>query len=229
MYIESGDVARSVEHRRDAPMDELEPAGLEGTDEHIRLSSVLVSGLVERGDLLFATRHSRGAHEVADRVGSSRARGSVYWNAAAVAQSAVGVLDAIRLTDRAVALLGEQEESRDLPRLRMHYAWVLLNNRRSLAPAEALDQLDRAAADPSLAGSRLDLGIGGHAPWPRVPAAGPGRRRRGACRRAPCSCSGRPCTSSGSPPCSSSGDVGATQLTWTWPWSRTRRPSGSWP
>ena len=33
----------------------------------------------------------------------------------------------MRLTDRAVALLGEQEESRDLPRLRMHYAWVLLN------------------------------------------------------------------------------------------------------
>ncbi len=36
---------------------EIEAAGLEGTDEHIRLSSVLVSALMERGDMVFATRH----------------------------------------------------------------------------------------------------------------------------------------------------------------------------
>jgi tetratricopeptide (TPR) repeat protein len=68
------------------------------------------------------------------------------------------VADAIRLTDRAVAMLGEQEESRDLPRLRMHYAWVLLNHPDPRA-AEALRQLDRAEAEDGLAGSQLDRGI----------------------------------------------------------------------
>ena len=156
MYIESGDVARSADTAEIAAK-EIEAAGLEGTDEHIRLSSVLVSALIERGDLLHATRRVEQLIEVADRVGSSRARGSVYWNAAAVAQGRGRLRDAVRLTDRAVALLGEQEESRDLPRLRMHYAWVLLNQTVPRAE-EALDQLDRASADPSLAGSRLDLG-----------------------------------------------------------------------
>jgi len=157
MYIESGDIARSVDVAHQA-VAEMTAAGLEGTDEHIRLSSVLVSSLIERGDLAYATRRVEELIEVADQVGSSRARGSVYWNAAAVAQARGRVDDALRLTDRAVALLGEQEESRDLPRLRMHYAWVLLNHPTPRA-AEALRQLDLAESDPALLGSRLDLGF----------------------------------------------------------------------
>ena len=156
MYIESGDIARSAETAQLA-VKEIETAGLTGTDEHIRLGSVHVWALVERGDLLFATRCVEELIEVADRVGSSRARGSVYWNAANVAHERGRVLDAVRLTDRAVALLGEQEESRDLPRLRMNYCWLLLNHPAPLA-SEALRQLDWAEADPALAGSQLDLG-----------------------------------------------------------------------
>ena len=133
---------------------------------------------------------------------SSRARGSVYWNAAAVAQGRGRLQDAVRLTDRAVALLGEQEESRDLPRLRIHYAWVLLNQAVPRAD-EALDQLDRASADPALAGSRLDLGTAAtmrgraYLLLGRVDDAAERPQR-------PCSSSGRPCTSSGCPPCWSS-------------------------
>ncbi len=157
MYIESGDIARSVDTSQQA-MQEVQAAGLEGTDEHLRLGSVLVSGLVERGDLVYATRHIEDLMAVADRVGSARARGSVYWNAGAVAHERGRVQEAIRLTDRAVALLGEETQSRDLPRLRMHYAWLLINNETPYA-ADALDQLARAEADTALAGSRLDLGL----------------------------------------------------------------------
>ena len=68
MYIESGDVARSADTAERAAK-EIEAAGLEGTDEHIRLRSTLVSALIERGDLLHATRRVEQLIEVADRVG----------------------------------------------------------------------------------------------------------------------------------------------------------------
>jgi tetratricopeptide (TPR) repeat protein len=55
-------------------------------------------------------------------------------------------------------MLGEQEDSRDLPRLRMHYAWLLLNHPEPHA-VEALRQLDRAQANDALVGSTLDLGM----------------------------------------------------------------------
>ena len=63
-----------------------------------------------------------------------------------------------RLTDRAAALLSEEEESSDLPRLRLHYAWLLLHHAYPDAVA-ALAQLDRADTHPSVRGSKLDQGI----------------------------------------------------------------------
>lgn len=157
MYLESGDVAQALDVVRHA-MSSVEGAGLQGTDEHLRLGAALASCLIERGDLLAAARQMDGLISVADRFGSSRARGSVYWNAATVAHERGRVADAIRLTDRAVALFSDQENSRDLPRLRLEYAFLLLNQERP-QPVEALDQLDRAESDPALAGSQLDLGI----------------------------------------------------------------------
>ncbi len=157
MHVEAGDLTTAVDVGRVA-VKELESAGLEGTDEHIRLGAVYVWACYERGDLLSATRKVEELIKVADRVGSTRARGSIYWNAAIVAHGRGRIADALRLTDRAVALLGEQEEHRDLPRLRMHYAWLLLHQDAPQAK-EALEQLDRAVDHPALAGSQMDLGL----------------------------------------------------------------------
>ena len=154
MYIESGDIARSIEVAQQAIL-EVEAAGLEGTDDHLRLGATYVWALIESGDLLFAARRVQDFVAVAERLGSSRARGSIYWNAALVAHERGRVSDALRLTERALALLGEQEESRDVPRLRLNYAWLLLNHKTPHA-TEALRQLDRAELE--LAGSKLDLG-----------------------------------------------------------------------
>jgi tetratricopeptide (TPR) repeat protein len=156
MYVESGDVSRAVETSQRA-VREVEAAGLQGTDEHLRLGAAQVSALLERGDLLFASHYAGQLIEVADRLGSARARGSVYWNAAVAAHERGRFADAIRLTDRAVALIGEQDGGLDLPRLRLHYAWLLLNQAIP-APQEALEQLDRAERDPVVSGSKLDLG-----------------------------------------------------------------------
>ncbi len=157
MYIESGDTGRAADSAESA-VAAVEAAGLTGSDEHIRLSSVLIFALVERGDLMYASLRAEELIEVADRVGSSRARGSVYWNAAIVAHERGRVADALRLSDRATAVFSEDEGSRDMPRLRINYAWTLLELPEP-RPADALAQLDLTEADPAMAGATLDLGV----------------------------------------------------------------------
>lgn len=157
MYLESGDTERGVSVGENA-LAETEAAGLEGTDEHLRLGATCVWAIYERGDLLHATSRVQRLIRVADRVGTSRARGSVYWNASMVAHGRGRLDDALRLSDRALAMLGEDEASRDLPRLRLHYAWLLLHRDQPLF-AEALEQLDRAETDTALLGSRVDIGL----------------------------------------------------------------------
>jgi tetratricopeptide (TPR) repeat protein len=156
MYLEFGDVSRAVEVAQSA-LSKIETAGLSGTDEHIRLGATLVAAASERGDRLYATHRIEALIRIADRHSTTRARGSVYWNAGVIAHRRGRQDDAIRLTDRAVALLGEQEDSRDLPRLRMHYAWLLIHADEP-SPDEALHQLELAEADSSLLGSQLDRG-----------------------------------------------------------------------
>ncbi len=157
MYIESGDTGRAADSA-EAAVSAVEAAGLTGSEEHLRLCSVLIFALVERGDLMYATLRAEELIEVAESTGSSTARGAVYWNAAAVAHERGRVTDALRLTDRAVALLGDQEANRDLPRLRLNYAWIMLELPEP-RPADALAQLDLTEADPAMAGATLDLGV----------------------------------------------------------------------
>jgi transcriptional regulator with XRE-family HTH domain len=157
MLTQSGDIEAAASIAEQA-LARVEEAGLVGTDEHIRLGATYVFVLQERGDLVLATRHVEELISVADRMGSLRGRGSVYWNAAILAQTRGRVSDAIRLTDRAVALLGEQSESTDLPRLRLHYAWLLLHQTMPQA-SEALGQLERAERDAAVSGSALEMGV----------------------------------------------------------------------
>jgi len=155
MLFESGDINAAVDFGRDC-MAEIEKAGLAGSDEHLRLGSTYMFTLFSRGDTLSATEVVENLIKVADRVGTSRARGSVYWNAAIVAHRRGSVDEALRLTDRAVVLLGDEEDSRDLPRLRMNYAWLLLHQETPDA-IRALAELNRA--ESALRGSKLEMGV----------------------------------------------------------------------
>jgi transcriptional regulator with XRE-family HTH domain len=156
MYVEVGESERAVLVAEHA-MAEVERAGLEGTDEHIRLGATLVWACYERGDLLYATRRVEHLIKIADRVGTSRARGSIYWNASMVAHGRGRIGDALQLSERALALIGETDSPRDLSLLRLHYAWLLLHRDAPMA-VEALEQLARAESDPSMIGARMDLG-----------------------------------------------------------------------
>ena len=157
MYLDFGDVSRAIDTAA-AALDEVEACGLGGTDEHLRLGATLVAASYERGDLLYATHRIERLIRVADRVGSSRARGSIYWNAATVAHGRGRIDDSIRLTDRAVALLGEQQ---DEPRPAAAAQAVRLPPAQPRDPdarARRWSSSSRAESDPAMAGDRLGLG-----------------------------------------------------------------------
>lgn len=154
-YVESGDLGRAIE-LGDRQLAELEEAGLTGTDEHLRLGSTTLWAYVERGDLLYATHRAADLIRQAESLGTPRGRGSVYWNAALVAEQRHDYALAKRYTERALALLGEGEVSRDIPRLRLNYAWLLLRSDPA-EPAAALEQLERAAPELAVSGSEVEM------------------------------------------------------------------------
>lgn len=154
-YLEAGDLHRSVEIG-ERVLTDLEGAGLSGTDEHLRLASTVLWAYVERGDLLYATHRASELVHQADEMGSPRGRGSVYWNAGLVAEQRRDYELAQRYTERALALLEQGEVGRDVPRLRLNYAWLLLRSEPA-EPIEALHQLDLAVPDLVASGSEVEL------------------------------------------------------------------------
>lgn len=154
-YIQSGDLHRSVEVG-ESELARLAAEELAGTDEHLRLASTVLWAYVERGDLLYATHRAAELIRLAESLGSPRGRGSVYWNAALVAQERHDYELAQRYTERALALLSEGAADRDVPRLRLNYAWLLLHADPA-EPDAALDQLHRAAPSLEVLGSVVDL------------------------------------------------------------------------
>jgi tetratricopeptide (TPR) repeat protein len=154
-YLEAGDLHRGVEIG-ERVLDDLEKAGLSGVDEHLRLASTVLWAYVERGDLLYATHRAAELVRQADEMGSPRGRGSVYWNAGLVAEQRRDYELAHRYTERALALFEQGEVGRDVPRLRLNYAWLLLRSEPA-EPVEALHQLDLAVPDLVASGSEVEL------------------------------------------------------------------------
>jgi len=153
-YLEAGDLHRSVE-LGERTMGIMESAGLSGTDEHLRLGSALLWSYVERGDLLYASQQVSELIRVAEDLGTPRGRGSVYWNAAVVVEERRDYTLAQRYTERALALMAEGQADRDVPRLRVNYAWLLLRSDPP-EPRAALEQLDRAEEPLRTLGSAVD-------------------------------------------------------------------------
>ena len=154
-YLEAGDLHRAVEVGEHT-LTELEAAELTGTDGHLRLASTVLWAYVERGDLLYATHRAAELVRLAESLGTPRGRGSVYWNAALVAEQRRDYELAQRYTERALALLSEGEPDRDLPRLRLNYAWLLLRSEPA-DPHAALEQIERAAPGLAVLGSELEM------------------------------------------------------------------------
>ncbi|MBC7551863.1 MAG: helix-turn-helix domain-containing protein [Cellulomonas sp.] len=154
-YIQSGDLHRSVELGEQV-LNELEAADLAGTDEHLRLGATILWAYVERGDLMYATHRAEVLIAQADASGTPRGRSGVYWNASMVAEGRHDYVLAQRYTTRALALVGETGSTRDIARLRHHYAWLLLRNDPP-APEAALEQFALSLPVLAVVGSSDDV------------------------------------------------------------------------
>lgn len=154
-YHDAGDLARSIELGEEV-LHEIEAQGIGGTDEHLRLASTILWSYYERGDLLYATHRAAELILLAEEKGTRRGRGSIYWNASLVAEGRGDLGEARRLAERALAYLSEGAASRDVPRLRLHYAWLLLRSDPP-DPRSALSHLELAVRDLDLIGSATEL------------------------------------------------------------------------
>ncbi|KRE97262.1 hypothetical protein ASG76_00585 [Nocardioides sp. Soil774] len=145
IYRESGDLGRAIECG-ERVMADVEEAGLEACDEAVQLAVTVAAAHFERGDTAHAVRLCRKAIARAESLGTPKARASAYWNASAMQARRGDVAAAVPLAERALALLGEGQDSRNLALLRAEVGRLQLE----LDPPaldDAQENLARAAAE----------------------------------------------------------------------------------
>ena len=129
--------------------------GLSGTPQHVAVGLTMASALHERGDIGRAAKVVEGLVAESERVGSREARGYAYWNAALIARGQNRHGDAVKLAEKAVALVSEGNDRRRLARLTAAQADILLS--MDEPPVEkALDLLLRSFAEMEESGSTVD-------------------------------------------------------------------------
>jgi transcriptional regulator with XRE-family HTH domain len=124
-YREAGDLDLAVSTGEEA-MRHAADLGLEMTDEYVRLGCTVLAAYQERGDIAKTTLLAADMIRTADAMGAPQSRGAAYWNASLVAEARGEIGQALMLVDRAVAMFGESDDRRNLARLRVTYAWLLL-------------------------------------------------------------------------------------------------------
>ena len=117
IFRETGDLGRAIECG-ERVMSHVEDAGLGASDEAVQLAVTVAAAHFERGDTAHAVRLCRKAIARAESLGSPKARASAYWNASVMQARRGDVAAAVPLAERALALMGEGQDSRNLARLR---------------------------------------------------------------------------------------------------------------
>lgn len=145
IYRETGDLGRAIECA-ERVLGSVEEAGLGSCDEAVQLAVTLAAAYFERGDTGHAVRMCRKAITRAESLGSARARASAYWNASVMQANKGDVTAAVPLAERALALLSEGQDTRNLARLRTEVGRLQLE----LDPPaidDARTNLEQAAAE----------------------------------------------------------------------------------
>ena len=144
-YRDSGDLAKAID-AGEAILARLSGTPLEQTDESVQLAVTVAAAYFERGDTGHAVRVCRAAVAKAEALGSSTARASAYWNASLMEVNRGAIRDAVPLAERALALLGEGRDARNLARLRTQLGMMQL--RMDPPEVSAAEQnLERAAGE----------------------------------------------------------------------------------
>src|SRR4051812_13173300 len=144
---ESGDLNAAIEVGERVVHD-LERSQLDSSDEAVQLVVTLAGAYFYRGDSSHAVRMCRKAITKAEALDSPVARASAYWNASYFEAEQGSVANAVPLAERALALLSEGQDTRNLARLRTQLGTMQLQ----LDPpdvAEAQHNLEKAAEELS--------------------------------------------------------------------------------
>jgi transcriptional regulator with XRE-family HTH domain len=144
-HREKGDTARSVAVAEGAFTRVTARPG-PWSDETVKLGATLVGAYLERGDLVSGSQLAERLIAHADEAGSSVARMAAYWEAAIVARYQADFEKAVAYGERALALLGEAADVRNLSRLRGEYGTLMLLARPDDAE-RARDELQRATRE----------------------------------------------------------------------------------
>nr|WP_062340162.1 helix-turn-helix domain-containing protein [Herbidospora sakaeratensis] len=118
------------------------------TDALIELGSTLLSVYRTRGDLLRARHFASELLSAAELLGTPRAIVAASWNAAFVAQETGRGEEGMSLLERAMAIHSENGDHRNLARLRVAYATMIVRTRANDVEA-ARDLLLRAQREMS--------------------------------------------------------------------------------
>lgn len=122
---ERGDLAASIRAGEEA-LERLTEGGGQWSDSMVMLGATVLAAYYFRGDLAYANQLAQALIERAEAIGTPRALMAAYWNAGLVAEQRGEFDAALRLAERAIALLGEENDPRNLSRLRTAYALFLL-------------------------------------------------------------------------------------------------------
>jgi tetratricopeptide (TPR) repeat protein len=147
-YRESGDLSRAIA-TGEQQLESLRRLGLDGSDESIQLTVTVAAAHFLLGDVGHAVRLCRRAIDEAEKLGSDVAKASAYWNASMMECDRGAVAAAVPLAAKALRLLENAEDNRNLARLRTELGAMQLR----LDPPE----LDDACANLEAAEAMLAL------------------------------------------------------------------------
>jgi tetratricopeptide (TPR) repeat protein len=138
--------------------------GLTGTEDYYRVASGLIFAYYELGDLSHAMAWARQLIQETESAGSRKGQAALYWNAAIVAEGLGELNEAIHMAERALAQMSESTNTRDLVRLRIAMAQLLVLSDPPRAE-EAWNTLALASDQLDDLGSEMD-----HMRWERTAA-----------------------------------------------------------
>jgi tetratricopeptide (TPR) repeat protein len=141
----SGDLNRAIEVG-ERVMASLTGSHIDNCDEAVQLTVTVSAAYFHRGDTGHAVRMCRKAIAKAEGLDSPVARASAYWNASIYESQRGSVANAVPLAERALALLAEGQDARNLARLRTALGRMQLELDPPEVP-EALKNLEQAAEE----------------------------------------------------------------------------------
>jgi tetratricopeptide (TPR) repeat protein/transcriptional regulator with XRE-family HTH domain len=133
-----------------------ERAGLEGSTDYLRLGATLMGAHIELGNYALVSVLARRLVESVEATPSNLGQAAIFWNASVAAEARGELNSALDLAQNALQLVKDQDSHRDLPRLRMQVAWLLLRSDPNAAP-EAGRLLDLCLPGLQSLGAREDL------------------------------------------------------------------------